>query len=213
MVQWLPGPEHGQRFAGVRHLSGLAWGDGSSGLSWSKDSRDCSAHTRRSGTVTAMDAYSGKPLWQLAGKRRQLDDGYRHGHLHFSRWPAVRHGGLPGSPVYLGCDAGRPRPRLWSDLPEPRQVAWSNDGRLAVAGGVGEWEWRHVADASGILGNLANRISTAMAVTGVPPGRRTGRLWPEAERTFSSGPRTPTIRTRSFMLMRCGSGEAGLGRQ
>ena len=169
---------------------------GVAGLSWSKDSARLFCTHINSGTVTAMDAHSGKPLWQLAGKLafdgddtdicispdgRQYATAVSQDRLY--TWDAMQ-----GTPVHdYGPIFSGPRPSCMVQ----RWPASRSGGR---DGGTTR------ADASGILGNPANRISTTTAVAGVPPGRRMGRPWPEAERTFSYGPRTPKIRTRSFML-------------
>ena len=79
-----------------------------------------------------MDAHSGKPLWQLAGKLalwhdtdicispdgRQYATAVSQDRLY--TWDAMQ-----GAPVH---DYG-------PIFPGHDQVAWSNDGRLAVAGG------------------------------------------------------------------------------
>ena len=107
-------PEHG---TAVYRSSALTASDGVMGFRGCpgrKTVRDCSARTD-SGTVTAMDARSGKPLWQLAGRAmaaidicispdgRQYATAVCHDRLY--TWDAMQ---------------GAPCPGLWSDLSGPR---------------------------------------------------------------------------------------------
>ena len=136
-VAWYSGCQVLDTGIGVNQFgfNGLAWGDESSGPSWSKDSARLFCTQRGSGTVTAIDAYSGKPLWQLAGKFFNgctdiciSPDGRQYA-------TAVSSDRLYTWDVMQGTRARDYGP-IFSHLV---QVAWSNDGSLAVAGGEGAW--------------------------------------------------------------------------
>ena len=111
------------------------WGDESYGLSWSQDSARLFCTQNNSGTVTAIDIVSGKPLWQRAGNLHYggtgiciSPDGRQYATAicrdHLYTWDAMQCTPVHDyGPVFSNCD----------------QVAWSNDGRLAVAGGAGCW--------------------------------------------------------------------------
>ena len=174
-------------------FGGPTWGDGGSALSWSKDSTRLIC-THKSGTVTMMNAVSGKALWQLVPKLPNdgwemcvSSDGRQYATAGFQdrlyTWDAVQ-----GSPVH----------NYGPIFPGGGQVAWSKDGRLAAAGGWSSDTGGRVWDA----GEPAHRISTATVDTAVPLGRQTGRPWREAERRFSSGPPKPKIRTQCFIQTR-----------
>ncbi len=112
------------------HTDVLAWGDGSTGMSWLHDGSRLLCTHRVSGTITAVDAHTGEPLWQLAGNLhyggadicispdgRQYATAISHDRLY--TWDAMQ-GTLAHDygPIFPNCDG----------------VAWSKDGQLAVAG-------------------------------------------------------------------------------
>jgi WD40 repeat protein len=114
----------------------VRWSDRGMALSWSKDSaRVFSTHV--TGTVIAMNLRSRKPLWQLTGRAPGLDstdicispDGRQYAtavaYDRLYTWDAMQ-----GALAY---DYGLVFPP-WD------HVAWSNDGRLAVAGRGRIWE-------------------------------------------------------------------------
>ena len=111
------------------------WYDKSYGFSWSKDSTRFFCTQNNSGTVTVFDIDSKKPLWQLAGNLhyggtgicispdgRQYATAVTRDRLY--TWDAMR---------------GTPARDYGPIFPNGDQVAWSKDGRLAVAGGGGSW--------------------------------------------------------------------------
>jgi WD40 repeat protein len=130
---WFNGAEVRNTTTGLREFwaDGIQWGDGGTGVSWSKDSVRLLSTHRGTGTVTVMGPYSQKPLWQLAGKPSyggtdicMSPDGRQYA-------TAVQLDRLYTWDAVLGAPA-----HDYGPIFEFRgQVAWSNDGRLAVAGG------------------------------------------------------------------------------
>jgi len=116
-------------------IDGLEFSDESSGLSWLQDSTGLLCTHMGSGIVIAMDAHSGKPLWKVAG--RHVNDGTNIGISLCVSPDGRQYATAPCRDHLYTWDVmqGAPAQDFGSIFSSHVQVAWSNDGRLAVAGG------------------------------------------------------------------------------